>query len=84
MCVYCVPSKPIDVDREVSYHEDVLGTIIEGAGYKAKKIEEAVAIGYEGLVDNNLTGIAMAVIIDDMFKKEKVRPLASFIGNKEI
>ena len=32
----------------------------------------------------NVTGIMMAVIIDDMFKKEKVRPLASFIGNKEI
>ena len=32
----------------------------------------------------NVTGITMAVIIDDMFKKEKVKPLASFIGNKEI
>ena len=32
----------------------------------------------------NAIGIAMAVIIDDMFKKEKVRPLDSFIGNKEI
>ena len=33
----------------------------------------------------NVTGIAMAVIIDEMFKKEKVRPLVFFIdGNKEI
>ena len=32
----------------------------------------------------NVTGIAMAVIIDDMFKKEKVRSLASSISNKEI
>ena len=32
----------------------------------------------------NVTGIAMAVIIDDMFKKEKVRSLASSIINKEI
>ena len=61
VCVYCVPSKPIDADREVSYHEDVLGTIIEGVGYKAQKVEEAVAIGYEGLVDNNLTGIAISM-----------------------
>mgnify|MGYP003114029284 CR=1 FL=1 len=61
VCVYCVPSKPIDTDREVSYHEDVLATIIEGVGYKAKKIEEAVAIGYEGLVDNNLSGIAISM-----------------------
>ena len=32
----------------------------------------------------NVTGIAMAVIIDDMFKKEKVRSLTSSIINKEI
>ena len=36
ICVYCVPAKPIDVEREVSYHEDVLRTIIEQYGYKAK------------------------------------------------
>ena len=32
----------------------------------------------------NLTGIAMALIIDDMFKKEKVRSLTSSIFNEEI
>jgi actin-like ATPase involved in cell morphogenesis len=60
-CVYCVPSKPIDVQREVSYHEDVLRTIIEQYGYNVKKIEEAVALGYEGLVDTQLTGIAISM-----------------------
>ena len=60
-CVYCVPSKPIDVDREVSYHEDVLRTIIEQYGYSVKKIEESVALGYEGLVDTQLTGIAISM-----------------------
>ena len=60
-CVYCVPSKPIDVDREVSYHEDVLRTIIEQYGYNVKKIEESVALGYEGLVDTQLTGIAISM-----------------------
>ena len=60
-CVYCVPSKPIDVQREVSYHEDVLKTIIEQYGYSVKKIEEAVAIGYEGLVDTQLTGVAISM-----------------------
>ena len=60
-CVYCVRSKPIDVDREVSYHEDVLRTIIEQYGYNVKKIEEAVAIGYEGLVDTQLTGVAISM-----------------------
>ena len=60
-CVYCVPSKPIDVQREVSYHEDVLKTIIEQYGYSVKVIEEAVAIGYEGLVDTQLTGVAISM-----------------------
>ena len=60
-CVYCVPSKPIDVQREVSYHEDVLRTIIEQYGYNVKKIEEAVALRYEGLVDTQLTGVAISM-----------------------
>ena len=60
-CVYCIPSKPIDVQREVSYHEDVLRTIIEQYGYSVKQIEEAVAIGYEGLVDTQLTGVAISM-----------------------
>ena len=61
ICVYCVPAKPIDADREVLYHEDVLRTIIEQYGYNAKKIEEPVALGYEGLVDTQLTGIALSM-----------------------
>ena len=58
---YCVPAAPIDQDRRVDYHEDVLKTIIEGYGYKARVIEEAVALAYEGLVDDNLTGIAISM-----------------------
>jgi len=61
ICVYCVPAKPIDQNRRVDYHEDVLKTIIEGYGYKAKKIEEGVALAYDSLLDNNLTGIAISM-----------------------
>ena len=60
-CVYCIPAKPIDQTREVSYHEDVLRQIIETYGYKVKVIEESVALAYEGLVDNDLTGIAISM-----------------------
>ena len=60
-CVYCIPAKPIDQTREVSYHEDVLKQIIGGYGYKVKVLEESVALAYEGLVDNNLTGIAISM-----------------------
>ena len=60
-CVYCIPAKPIDQTREVSYHEDVLKQIIETYGYSVKVIEESVALAYEGLVDNELTGIAISM-----------------------
>jgi len=60
-CVYCIPAKPIDQTREVSYHEDVLKQIIETYGYDVKVIEESVALAYEGLVDNELTGIAISM-----------------------
>ena len=61
VCVYCIPAKPIDENREVSYHEDVLKTIIEQYGYEVKVIEEAVALGYEGLVDSALTGVSISM-----------------------
>jgi len=60
-CVYCVPAKPIDQTREVSYHEDVLKQIIEQYGYDVKVVEESIALAYEGLVDNELTGIAISM-----------------------
>ena len=60
-CGYCIPAKPIDQTREVSYHEDVLKQIIESYGYDVKVIEESVALAYEGLVDNDLTGIAISM-----------------------
>lgn len=58
--VYCVPGKPIDVEREVDYHEDVLKQIIEFYGYKARAINEAVALGMAGLENDNYTGIAIS------------------------
>ncbi|MBC8427940.1 MAG: hypothetical protein H8D94_00555 [Candidatus Pelagibacter sp.] len=61
VCVYCVPAKPIDQTREVSYHKDVLKQIIEGYGYDTHVIEEGVALAYESLVDDELTGIAISV-----------------------
>jgi len=61
VCVYCIPAKPIDQTREVSYHEDVLQQIITGYGYNVKVVEESIALAYEGLVDNDLTGIAISM-----------------------
>jgi|APSaa5957512535_1039671.scaffolds.fasta_scaffold05550_10 hypothetical protein len=59
--VYCIPGKPLDDDREVDYHEDVMKQVIEASGYEARAINESVALGNAGLVDNQLTGIAISM-----------------------
>ena len=53
--------KPIDNEHMVDYHEDVLKQIIESLGYNARAINEAEALAYSGLVDNNLTGITISM-----------------------
>jgi len=58
--VYCVPGTPIDVDRQVDYHSDVLKQVIEFYGFKARSINEAVALGFAGLADDNYTGISIS------------------------
>lgn len=59
--VYCVPGKPIDEDNLVDYHEDVLKQLIESLGFKARPINEADALAYAGLAEDNLTGIAISM-----------------------
>lgn len=59
--VYSVPGKPIDKEQNIEYHEDVLKTIIESLGYKAKSLNEGVALAYIGLADDELTGISISL-----------------------
>ena len=39
----------------------VLKEFLTSAGYDVKVFEESVALAYEGLVDNDLTGIAISM-----------------------
>ena len=58
--VYSVPGNPLDKDTIINYHEDVLRTIIESLGYKPRAINEAEALAYAGLANDNLTGISIS------------------------
>jgi len=61
LVVYCVPGKPIDSEHFIDYHEDVLKQLIESLGYKARSLNEGEALAFSGLIDNNLTGIAISM-----------------------
>ena len=72
-----------------SKKKSVLFSFVVGLGYEIYQIYDPLeqehfrGVSLHDLF-YNLTGIAMALIIDDMFKKEKLRPLAYSISNKEI
>lgn len=61
--VFCVPAQPVDVeddDFDVGYHEDVVKNILADIGYEAKSINEAEALCYAELENENYTGLAIS------------------------
>jgi hypothetical protein len=61
--VFCVPAQPIDVEGEdfdVGYHEDVVKSILLEQGYEAKSINEAEALCYAELEEDDYTGIGIS------------------------
>jgi len=61
--VFCIPAQPVDQEDEdfdVGYHEDVVKTIFAECGYQAKAINEAEALCYAELENDDYTGIAVS------------------------
>jgi hypothetical protein len=61
--VFCVPAQPVDQEDEdfdVGYHEDVVKTILSECGYDPRAINEAEALCYSELENDDYTGIAIS------------------------
>lgn len=61
--VYSVPAEPVDQSDEefnTGYHEDVLKNDLAQLGYDAQSLNEAEAICYSELEDEEYTGICMS------------------------
>jgi hypothetical protein len=61
--VFCVPAQPVDQEDEdfdVGYHEDVVKTILAECGYSARAINEAEALCYSELENDDYTGVALS------------------------
>jgi hypothetical protein len=61
--VFCIPAQPVDQEDEdfdVGYHEDVIKSILSESGYNARSINEAEALCYAELVDEDYTGIGIS------------------------
>jgi hypothetical protein len=61
--VFCVPAQPVDQEDDgfdVGYHEDVVKTVLAECGYDARAINEAEALCYAELDNDDYTGIAIS------------------------
>jgi hypothetical protein len=61
--VFCVPAQPIDQEDEdfdISYHEDIVKSILSECGYDARSINEAEALCYAELENEDYTGIGIS------------------------
>lgn len=61
--VFCVPAQPVDQEDEdfdVGYHEDVVKTVLAECGYDARSINEAEALAYAELDNNDYTGVSVS------------------------
>ena len=58
--MYSVPAVAVDIQNDITYHSGVFGRIFKELGYNAQPMNEALAIVYSELMDNNFTGLAIS------------------------
>lgn len=57
---YSIPATPIDIEREVAYHEDTIAKILNSYDIASQAVNEGVALANVGLEDDEYTGIAIS------------------------
>lgn len=57
---YSIPANPIDADFNVIYHQNIIRMFLENFGYRAKPLNEGLAVVYSELSGNNFTGLGIS------------------------
>lgn len=63
--VFTVPAAPIDASFDVIYHTAVIESILNDLGYKGSPLNEAHAIGFSELENEDYTGITISCLHPD-------------------
>lgn len=61
--VFCVPAQPIDQEDDefdIGYHEDLISEVLGECGYESRAINEAEALCYAELEEEDYTGIGIS------------------------
>jgi hypothetical protein len=60
ICHYSVPAIPIDANYNIVYHQNILKSFITSFGFKPIPMNEAAAIGWSELENDDFTGLALS------------------------
>jgi actin-like ATPase involved in cell morphogenesis len=59
-CYFCIPAPSIDIDNNVVYHQGLFESMIAKMGFTAKPINEAHAVIFAELAEQEFTGIGLS------------------------
>ena len=59
-CYYCVPANPVDADFNIVYHSGIIAGALKNLGYVPKEMNEAHAVVFSELADQDFTGIGIS------------------------
>lgn len=60
LAYFSIPSKPVDADYDIGYHEGMFKKLITELGYTSESINEGLAVIYSELESENFTGIGIS------------------------
>jgi hypothetical protein len=60
LAYFSVPAAPAGEEDNLTYHEATLKHVLETMGYKARSINEGLAVVYSELSDSNYTGVGIS------------------------
>jgi len=58
--VFSIPAEPIDNNFDIYYHTEMIKTYLREMGFDPEPINEAFAVAFSELLDDNLTGVCIS------------------------
>jgi len=61
ICYYSVPGSPVDADFDTIYHQNIIKGFLEKWGYRAKPLNEGLAVIFSELAEDDFTGMGISL-----------------------
>ena len=61
--VFSIPAEPVDGEFDIFYHSEMMKKYIREMGFDPSPINEAFAISFSELLDDNLTGVCVSCLV---------------------